>query len=188
MDLLTLKSHKVTPSPYLMQIKAFKAIWKRDRSVDNVNALEDLAFIYYFCDFRSPYMQYDEERRYHQLFKDVIGEKRHAKWKLDDEMKEAIDKYNELQETPTLKLLRAATTAINKYTSYFETIDLSEKDDRGKLVHNSKDLASNIKSVGDLINSIEVLHKKVMQEVQTSTRIYGGGQLGDYEDATDIPE
>ena len=188
MDLLTLKSHKVIPSPYLLQIKAFKALWKRDRSVDKSQALEDLSFVYYFCDFRSPYMQYDEERRFHQLVTDIIGDKRGAKWKLDDEVKAAIEKYAELQETPTLKLLRAATIAINKYTNYFETIDLSEKDDRGKLVHNSKDLASNIKSVGDLINSIEVLHKKVMQEVQTSTRIYGGGQIGDYEDPDSMTE
>lgn len=188
MDLLTLKSHKVTPSPYLMQIKAFKALWKRDRSVDNANALEDLAFIYYFCDFRSPYMQYDEERRYFQLLNDVIGDKRRAKWKIDAEMRDAIDKYNELQDTPVLRLLRTAEESISKCEAYFKDVDLVKKDSNGKVVYNSREFMANITKLGELVDSVEAVRKKVIKEIQTSTRIYGGGQLGDYEDANDIPE
>ena len=56
MDLLTVSDNTVLPSPYTLTIPEFKVL-----------TIEELAYIYYMTDHKSPFSVYDEERRHDEV-------------------------------------------------------------------------------------------------------------------------
>jgi hypothetical protein len=158
-DLLTISNNKVIPSAYTLTIPEFKIL-----------SNEELAYVYYMIDHRSPFAVYDDERRHEEVSQSIFKKK----YKKSSKIQSAENKYKELTETSAVKLLKAARASVTKLEKYFRDIDLSLMDDNGRLMFSAKDLVQNLSKMGDVINGLSKLEEQVRKEEQVNTANRGG--------------
>ena len=118
-DLLHVQDNKVIPSSYALTIREFK----------NLN-IEELAYIYFMIDHRSPFAVYEWEQRNIEVKNSIFGEKN--KWTPSAKVLGACDRYEKLIETSAVRLLKAAKESVVKLEKYFRDIDLTLVDDNGR--------------------------------------------------------
>lgn len=171
MNLFTLDNGRVKFSPEALTVKEFKTLWDRDQSKTKEYAVEELAYVFYITDYKSPYLSYDMDAREHKIKTDVITKKN---WKPDEKIQEAIQKYSELQETPSMGLLKDAEVALDKIRYYFQHVDVVNDED-GSV---TKTLISNVEKLGGVIKGLSMLRDLVDKEVSENKRVRGQGTLG----------
>jgi len=179
MGLFDLRNNKIVLDPEKIAVPEFLVIWNTDKSKNKIKAEKLLTYIYFLCDYNSPYAIYPENEREYILEKDyMIDYKKEIKktYVLD-----AIKKYKAFQQTTSMKLLEAAKVACNKLSDYFHQVDFKELDENGKHVYNAKDVAINLKSIGGIIESLNKTTEQVQKEITSSSKIRGGGEAGEYE-------
>lgn len=160
---------KVAMNPTALWLPEFKAIWDRDKSKGKEKASREISYIVFMHSFQSPYQVYSSNIRESKVIGDYFKDE--PKWKPDDLIKEAVKKYNELQDTLVLKMLRTAKCAIEKIEEYFQDAQPSDID---RIVKNAKEL-------GSLIASIDKLEKQVKTEQLENSSIRGGQGIGHWE-------
>jgi len=163
MSLFTLQEHVLKIDPDTLAIPEFRVIWDRDKSKDKAIAYKELSYIYYYTDHKSSYQNYPDEERADKVRDDFIRDK---KWRMDDQVQAAISKYDELQTTPTLRLLLSARIAVDKLAAYFKE---AEPEDRN--------YTSNLDKIGKIIESLDKLEEKVKKEQTQQSKIRGGGDV-----------
>ena len=159
MDLLTISDNKVIPSAYTLVIPEFKAL-----------SAQELGYVYYMCDHRSPFYVYDEEKRQEEVIASVFKKK----YTITSKIEAACHKYKELTETSAVKLLKAAKASVTKLEKYFRDIDLTLVDDNGKPIYTAKDLVQNLSKMGDVVSGLSKLEEQVKKEEQISNANRGG--------------
>ena len=103
MKLFDLKNSRVIISPEALLIPEFERLWRRDTSKNKEKALKELSYVYFTCDYKSPYltsMVRDKVRLV--VAKDFMKD---TKSRPDPGMEEAIEKYKDLQVTASMRLL-----------------------------------------------------------------------------------
>jgi hypothetical protein len=178
LDLLIVNNYSVIPSTYTLTIEDFKVLYDRDKSKNKTTAIKEFAYIYFYCDHNSPFAVYPPDERNKEVILSVFGDK--TKWKADNKVKTACDKYTKLKETSAVKLLKSATTSVSKLQKYFEDIDLTLMDDNGKPIFNAKDLVMNLSKVGDVVSGLSKLEELVKKEEQKSSKVRGGVEINKY--------
>lgn len=133
---------------------------------------EDLLYVYHMGSYRSPYSNYDTEERKIKVIKDFCPD-----IVLTPFHKAAIDKYIELQQTPTMRYLDANLIGMNKVRQFLLDVNLKDVDDKGKPIYKPYDVTNAIKEASKIIESIEALRQKVEKELA----INGDRVRGDYK-------
>jgi hypothetical protein len=171
MKVFDLIDNKVIIKPESLLIVPFSEIWKGDKSKHKEKANKDITFIWFFCDFDSPYFNYEESERAN-LIKDQVLED--SKYEITSLIQKAIDRYKELNLSPSMRMLDSAYSAIFKMDNYFKNIDF-ENDDIDKVTR----AITNMPKMIQAINEAKELCKK---EQSTSERVRGGASLNMFED------
>lgn len=161
-DLLTISNNVAIPSPYILTIPEFEKLTSKE-----------LAFVYFYTDYKSPYAFYENDERRIKLEEDL-------KVKATPKILGAIKKYEELSETHAVRLLKAARTSVHKLERYFKDIDLTLTDDNGKLVYSAKDLVANLKSVGDVVEGLNTLEELIIKNAEKDSPNRSGVQSTKY--------
>lgn len=178
--LFELENNTVKFSPITLTIKEFKKLWSRDRTVEKKQAVAELSYIFFLIDYKSIYRSYDEEERKQRIIEDLVdGSKININ---DPDLIVAIEKYKELIVTPSIALLDDAECAIFKIRKYFREVDLTQMDDKGKPIYTARDLMANIKSVGDVAESLRKTREQVEKEQNELGRIMGNETIAIFED------
>lgn len=176
MNLFLIKGSTVTPTPEALLVPEFRLIWDNDYTGrKKLQALEEFAYVYFMMDYQSPYRAYSIKERKAIIRKDII--KTRQKWIEGDDIKAAMEKYDKLQQTPSLRFLQVAEAALEKI---IERIEQATKDDRFDLGK----VPGLIKSIGEtrkLLTDIHDLEEKVKKERAMGTTIRGGGHVNPYE-------
>lgn len=170
MKLFDIDNKKVIVHPEALLVTEFKNIWIRDKSKTKDVATQELSYVLFMSDFKSPYMYYAEDARPDKIRRDCMTI---DNWTPDELIITAIEKYKELQRTPSMGLLEDAQSAISKIRKYFRDVDVST-DDTG---NRAKTLVANLKALGDLVASVQKISDLVEKEV-SEARIKGQGRLG----------
>ena len=131
------------------------------------------------CDFKSPYNNMEEDSKKEILKKDFFN----STWSPDEDISKAIIKYNLLQETPSMRLLKDAKKALDKIRNYYTGVDLNERTERGAIVNKITDLSSSMSNIGRMVESLDKLEEKVKKEQLKETKIRGQKDITDYERA-----
>lgn len=175
-----IENGKVILKASSLAIPEFKKIWDEDKDELKQEAYNKLSFIVFLCDMSldNPYRNYADHDREKVLKKDFFKDEEYI---LTEELDNAIKKYRDLQETVSVRMLRAAKKAADKLSEYFETINFKEVDKMGKPIYSARDVASNLKEIGGIVKSLSTLEDQVRKEQATSGKIRGGGEIGDYE-------
>ena len=94
MDLIQIHNNKGVLNPYALSIKEFKGL-----------KVDELAYIYFMVDHRSPFSVYEWEQRLIEVKNSIFGEK---EWKPSTKVLGGCDAYDKLIETSAVRLLKAA--------------------------------------------------------------------------------
>ena len=121
MTLFDLKNGNIILNPDSLVLPGFREIWKKDKTKGKDKATREISYVYFMCDYNSPYAVYPNAKRKAVIIRDYMKEKN---WKETEDIKLAIKRYLDFQETHTMRLMRAAKGASDKLAGYFETIDL----------------------------------------------------------------
>jgi len=189
MSLFVMEGFTVRVDAELRVIKQFRDLIAEDKDREKRAATDWFAYIYHFCDYKSPYQMYDEKERHIRILKDL---KMEPGFKLSARFKGAMKKYMELQTTPAIRTLTTTREALQSAERGIKAMNrkidelLSNDDEEidtttdaikliGKLLELAEKLPAVVKTVGDL-------EDKVKQEQSASTKLRGGGSKGLFED------
>ncbi len=163
-------NYKVVLKPDSVVIPPFIDIWERDKTKGKHKATKELSYVYFICDFKSPYSIYSDEDRPSKVKEDFIKD---SKWKPDSMIKAAMIKYNEFQNTYTMRFLKKARGGVDKMSAYFDEVDFNEMDEKGNPVYKATDLSRNLKDVGHIIESLDKVENQVRKEIDAKAKIKG---------------
>lgn len=153
----------VIVQPEFLLIKAFKDLWDSGKP-DKVNPL--FAYIYFKHDFKSPYRKsFTEEEIEIKLREDIIQNK---KWTPNDLVLKAEEKYIELRQTKSLKVLQSGENALSQINKYFNEFSIDELPIASK--HQAvNNIMKNLKELDEVIAKFENARKRVEEELTTKT-------------------
>ena len=166
-ELIYIKDNKVVLSAYTKTVLEFKSL-----------SVEELAFIYFIEDHKSPFSVYEREQRIIEVKNSIFGEKK--KWTPSAKVLGGCKKYEELIETSAVRLLKAARESIVKLEKYFRDIDLHLMDDNGKPIFHAKDLIANLSNMGKVVDGLTRLEEIVKKEEQAANTNRGGIEVNKY--------
>jgi len=169
MRLFDIDKGKVVMNPTSLWLPEFKKLWNRDKSEDKADANAEISYIVFMYDYRSPYRDYAEGDREKKILKDCFPEEQ--KWVPNKEVQKAIKRFRELQETTNSRLLQAAKIAANKLREYFRNVDSSA----------ASEIVRNLKELGTVVKSLDMLEKQVQKEQLEKNNIRGGDEIGLFE-------
>jgi hypothetical protein len=159
--IFTLKNQIPYITPEGLTIPEILNIWKSGKDESLVQ--KRLCYIYHMADPKSVYSKLSEDDREKTVLKDFFGD---IGYKPVKEDKLAIEKYKKLNETVTLRYLKATESAMDKIAGliHSSTIDLD----------NMKDILSAIEKGEKLITSYSKLIEQVEKEISATRKIRGG--------------
>ena len=179
MKLFKYQGYNLSISEEAMVLKPFKDIWKRDKSKNKEQALQELAYIYFMEDSRSDYQVYvDREERSRQI---KIGEGMKESWKPDRLVTDAQEFYAGFKSEAAL-LLEDIRIAITKLREFIKTIDLSATDDKGKPIYTLNTYTSTIKQIPELITSLDEAERAIAKETVSQDKVRGSVEKAMFED------
>lgn len=163
MNLFEIVNNVVTFSPQALMIAPFKKIWDADESKDKMKANLELAFIYYMADERSDFMHIlDNDERIEEIkrFIDLP-----VTWKGNTkELVRAVHYYEQLSVTTSTKLLQSTRLMLQKIGSYLDSIDMMERDDRNKPIHDITKITTAVEKIPKLIRALNEIEKEIVKE------------------------
>lgn len=176
------KDNNIVISTEALTINSFKKIWERDKTKSKDRAIKELAFIFFYCDFKSPYSAYDEEDKLQVISEELLGKDK--KFDLKDPLiVEAIESYKRTQETFSMKFLKSAKKAAIELINFFNNIRLDERNANGSPVYKPADITNALSQSVKVIEALDRWEEKVKQEINLQeSKIRGGGQVGYFED------
>ncbi len=178
MSIFTYKEGKIQVEPQNLTIPEFREIYERDKRKDKEIAFSELCYVYHMADYKSFYSNHDDDVKEEKIKADFITD---SKWQPDDLVKRAINKYKELTETPSMKLLKDTRIGVEKVRKYYQTVNLNDTDSNGKPINKITDLTSSLASVGKLVDSINAIEERIRKEESVSTKIRGDKKISEFE-------
>jgi len=180
MKLFDLKARVVVVSPEALLIPEFKDLWDRDKTKDRLKAHRELSYVYFISDYKSPYRSSLTEDKLHEVVaKDFMKDE---KYKACSKVLAAIDKYKELQKTPSMLLLDASVQTVHKLINYLQEIDLTERDKSDKPIYKPSDVTTSLKNIGGIVESLSKVRESVEKEVSEQASLRGQRKKGNRED------
>ena len=174
------EGYKVTISEEAILLKPFKAIWNRDKTKTKEKALNELGFIYFFCDPRSDYQYLVDDTERLEEIKQGTGMP--DNWKPDKVVEEAIEFYNKFKPTSAL-LLEDTRYAVDKLRKLLRDINLEEKDEKGKPIYTLNTITATIKQIPALIKDLDEAERTLSSEMQQKGKMKGQGEKTIFEDS-----
>lgn len=171
MKILELHNDRVSISAEALGLTFFKTLWARDKSKNKEKAYNDIAYVFYYCDFNSPFFIYPPEERSSQIKEYILGDKN---FKIDKEIEVAIEGYTTLNTTPSMRMLESVQIAIAKMEGYFKAVDYEtvDIDKVGKF----------IERLPKLMESVNQASEVCKKEIANGTRVRGNATVGQFED------
>jgi hypothetical protein len=177
MKIFKLENNEVQIEPEVLLITAFRDIWKKYRNKEY--AKSEFGYIWYVGSYSSDFASHnDGEIRRAKVLQEVFGGDV-GKLKIDDKTEIAIQKLEELQDTPALSFLKTALRGMNKVEKFIDNTEI-DKDGDGK---DALTLMAIIDKSPATIDKLREAEKKIKREEAEADRIQGGRAKSIFEDA-----
>lgn len=167
-------------------VKEFKALFETQRckmpgdtkGVEKTRALRELAYIFLVYDWKTPYSEYSLKERQEAA---ILDSQIKPEWTNDPLVKAAIEKYESLQDSRILRLLNSAYKAVDELRLYFDTLDLTERDQAGKPIFATKNVMAEIAGLGKTVEGLQQLQYMVMKEREKAKDLRGDATPGMFD-------
>lgn len=145
-------------NPEALTIPELRKIWDSDPSIDKSLATKKIIYLYHLLDPRSAYAKVG-----HDVRKELV-DKDHVKgFKIDKDMKDAIEKVKKLEWTVAHRLLDGVEAQIISMANFLKNTTTTEE--------NIAKIALVMSKSAELISSHQQLSEKVAQQVQMGNKI-----------------
>jgi hypothetical protein len=144
-----------------------------DRTQNKDKFMNFLSIVYFTYDPRSDYYYIvDDDLR----LKEVCDSNGFDIPKFSKQELECIELYKKLTTTISAELLRSTKVAVDKVRKFLEDIDLTEVDDKGRLVYPINTVTAAIKQVPQLAKEVREAEKIIAKEIEEQGRARGGNE------------
>jgi hypothetical protein len=192
--------------PEVLEIPEFKAIVKRIKKCKGdtdgrlkLMARKELAYVYHMSSDEGPYFSFPPKERHQRLANDLFED---HKWEPDAEILAGIEKFKELNQTPSSKTVGTIINALHKANKIVDTLineienNLDEEkykqgvtNKQGQIVTGVEimlgDIQALIKAANEIPKSIDIFEKlqeKILKEKQVAaSKFRGGAEISDFE-------
>lgn len=173
MKLLEMKDYRILPTPEALLVRPIRKIYNSDRTKQKESFYQQMSYLYFMVDPRSPYIDIaDEDERKQQIcFQEGLPES----FKPSKDLREAMELYERLTTTTSKRLLEATRVAADALKKELENTDaiLAERTDKGARVTKPNDIISVLERLLKVIPQLEDLERKVDSEIKENTRARG---------------
>ena len=149
MKLFKYEGYEVRVAPEALNLRPFKKIWDRDKTKQKEIAMQELAFLYFYCDPRSDYQYIVDDEDRMQAVKEGIGFAND--WKPDNVIQSAVSFYSSFDSSAGV-LLKAAARAVKRIQ---ETLDNLQPEDYMAAVKLVPEVAAMIQEAEKALNTEE---------------------------------
>ena len=171
---------KVQINPKVLLIPEFAYLYERDHSQYKKKVLKEFAYIHYVADYKSEYNAYGLTKN-QQIALDIFGNK---KYKPDQYVLKAIDKYQDLQKTSSMRYLESIRNRVDRVIAFLDNADQVSIDKEGIYINpflTIDKVTKVLNELEDVVEKLEKWEKKVFEE-EEDMQIRGGGILNAFED------
>lgn len=165
---------EIVPDPMLMLVPEFKKIWGRDNLKNKSRAKQEFAYIYFIADYKSEYNTFGLEKE-ESIARDIMKDEKYVP---DNIMIEAIEKYEKLQLTSSMRYLKSIRMTVD---SLIANLDSMKYDPNKKEEYKPAEITKSLKDIEVILEKLEKWEKKVFEEEEDMI-IRGGGKAGMFED------
>lgn len=158
MKLFKYEVYEVRVAPEALTLKPFKKLWNRDKSKSKEKAINELSFLYFYCDPRSDYQYILDDDDRLKAVKEGVGLS--PSWKIDKDIEEAIRLYKTF-EAPSSALLKAALEGVDKVQKLLKDLN---PDDTKSL----KEYLTALKLIPEVASMIKEAEKTINDEMEYS--------------------
>lgn len=166
--------------PEILLVREFAELMKIERNkckedpkgTYGLRAFREFTYIWLAIDWKSIYVDYTEQERHQEALKDAgITEEEFN----NPEFRAACRKYREIQESNrSIKLLKAAQTAVDEFIDYFNNLDLQERDTTtGKYLNKTKDVMAEMSNISKVLEELQTLEGLVKKDITDNTNMRG---------------
>lgn len=172
MKLLKYENYQVVPTEECFMVRPLRELFNEDTSTDKEFFMQQISYLYFMVDPRSPYMDIlDEEDREEKVRVDCGLT---DDFKPSEKLIKAMAFYKEITTTTSMKLLKSMRTSVIKVCDYLDDIDLYAEDKQGKPKYNIDKIISAIDKAPQLAKRLQETEKLVAQEITETSRVRGG--------------
>lgn len=168
MELIKIVDDMPVFNPEVRMIKSFKRLLERDKGSKGDHdgrkkliATKELALIHFYCVYDSRFDSYEGKEKVNIL-------KEHLdlsnKWKVDEDIKDAIREYRFLKYTPSMSLYKQMINGVKKIEDFIKNVNLEETTKSGGLVFSPEKLDKVIKGLPDTIKSLQTAENLIRKE------------------------
>lgn len=144
------QTNHIIVDPELLLIPEFKVIWERDASNEKLEAYKFLKYVFFMCDYKSPYNSYGEDKE-KVVIRDFFGDVPVVK---SPELVSAMKKYDELKKIPEVHVLEASRDLMFRVSDYMKKVEIT-----GRTFKSACDALANVgktlASYGQVKDSVE---------------------------------
>lgn len=180
--------HNIVVEPEALRLAPFKVLHKRDKTRSKTRFLDEMAFIYFFCNPKSDYLYITNEADRTQEIAINLGFKKRGdadSFKIDIKLREAITFYKSFR-TVTEELYFGATIAADAVNRRLKDADalLDERDFKsGKPIYTIREITSAITQIPKIMRDLKTAYKEVVEEKkETDGRSKGSKDFNAFED------
>lgn len=157
----------------ILLVREFAKLWEPMRNkIDGdksgyarARAYKEFTYIYLMYDWESPYKNFSEQERHLTAIEDAGLTDKQMK---DEDFLAACKKYQDMQDTPQVRLLRSVYKSIDELTLFFTTADLQERDGDGRFILNHNQMITAIANLGKTVTGLEVLEEIVKKQKEAN--------------------
>ena len=172
MKLLKYENYQVVPTEECFMIKPLRELFNEDTSTDKELFMQQISYLYFMVDPRSPYMDIlDTEDREEKVKIDCGLD---ANFTPSEKLGDSMKYYKDITTTTSMKVLNSMRTSIIKIWDYRDNIDLYAEDKQGKPKYNIDKIISAIDKAPQLAKRLQETEKLVAQEITETSRVRGG--------------
>lgn len=181
MEYFKIENGIVKPSPEILLVYPFSEIWLRDKSKKKSQAILEFSYIVFLKSHKreNPFSGYDENIRESKIIESIFKKE----FIPDDLVLEACKMIDEFEEnaSPSLRFYKANTKALNTLTEFLQEVDLDERDERGKLIHNPNNIQRILDNAPKTLSGHQELKKKIQQELFESSKTRANKSINSLE-------
>lgn len=171
--------------PEILLTREFSALMDNTRNISKddpkgdfkLRAFREFKYIWLAIDWQSIYSDFSEQERHQEALKDSQLTEEEFN---NPEFRAACRKYRNIQEeNRSIKMMKAAQNAVDKFTDYFNNIDPEERDPiTGKPIFKVKDIMAEITTLSKVNTELKVLEGQVKKEMETQSSLRGNATDG----------
>lgn len=184
MELFQIKNNRVTFAPQTLLLEPYKKLWSRDKTKDKTLATAELAYVWFYCDLKSPFsIILDSKDRIIEIKKVVL--ELHGAWEPDTIVEEACEYYKENKKTVSSEILDNTISLMLRINAFIKDINPADtyvdKFGNIKFKYDFLKIVNAAKQIPSILATLNEVREQVLKEQEVDAGMRGSRQKSIFE-------